>query len=526
MNETVGFLNVYLQQPQNLLTSQLAEYISDRIPALIFTYDPDTEAIFYGNQRFVDFAGTSLQDPSESKSALESLVHPQDAWKIKKILDSVAAGEERRQCTARLADGRGHFFYYHIEGKKLGDGATSNAGRVLFIAHEITDVLKSKEEIETTRELLDETEELLQFGSWAWEFGTNTVSWTPGLYSLLGYAPLEVAGRVDFDLYLSHVLEEYAQPFRDMIESAVKEKSDFSYEYLLKTRSGEIKNISTRGKLVRDENGEVIKMLCINRDVTPLRNFQRGQERNIRELNRSNRELEEFAYIASHDLQEPLRKISMFTERLKAKYEKTFDEEGELFIDRILASAGNMRTLIDDLLDFSRVNRKTNTYDQVDIKSVFAAVVSELELKIEETNANIRLSGTLPTVEAVSSEMKQLFSNILANAIKFRKSSVSPQIRVHGAGVGRAEKTALGLSSDGSFHKIEIQDNGIGFEPEYSEKIFQIFQRLNGKAEYPGSGIGLAICKKIVEKHNGIIFAKSLPDHGSTFTVILPEKQF
>ena len=185
-----------------------------------------------------------------------------------------------------------------------------------------------------------------------------------------------------------------------------------------------------------------------------------------------------------------------------------------------------MRTLIDNLLDFSRANRRSNTFDQVDLKTVLDAVISELELKIEETKASIRFAGSLPSVEAVTSEMTQLFSNILSNAIKFRKASGSVEINVHSTKLSRQEKHVLGLRGNNNFYKIEVQDNGIGFEPEYSEKIFQIFQRLNGKSEYPGSGIGLAICKKIVEKHNGLIFAKSLPDQGATFTIILPEKQF
>lgn len=394
------------------------------------------------------------------------------------------------------------------------------------VTHDTHDALKSKEEVETTRELLAETEELLQFGSWTWEIGSDTVTWTSGLYTLLGYRPHEVDARIDLDFYLSHVQEEYMQAFQEIIKTSLKEGSDFTYEYVIRTHSGMLKNISTRGKLVKDANGEVSKMLCVNRDITALRSFEKEQERNIRELNRSNRDLEEFAYIASHDLQEPLRKISMFTERLKAKYEQGLDKEGELFIERILASAANMRTLIDNLLDFSRANRRSNTFDQVDIRTVFDGVVSELELKIEETKADIRFSGTFPTIEAVNSEMKQLFSNILSNAIKFKKPDAAVRVDVQAAKLSKTEKHVLSLPASQTFFRIEVRDNGIGFDPEYSEKIFQIFQRLNGKSEYPGSGIGLAICKKITEKHNGLIFAKSQPDEGAIFTVILPEKQF
>jgi signal transduction histidine kinase len=489
MNERTGSSNFHVQQQSDVPPLALTHVEADDFRAHYSHHGLHT--IRHGNQRFTNTAPPHNRDQNESNIAAASRIPQSDVT--------------------------------GVEGE-----SGMNAGAVGLVhdtANEITNAVKIKDEIQTTRELLDETEELLQFGSWTWDIRTNKVSWTAGLYSLLGYTPAEIADPIDVNFYFSHVVEEYAPVLSDLIDTSVREKSDFSCEYLLKTRSGVTKNISTHGKLVKDDDGEAIKLLCINRDVTPLRNFEKEQERNIRDLNRSNRELEEFAYIASHDLQEPLRKISMFTERLRAKYENSFDEEGELFIERILASASNMRTLIDNLLDFSRANRRWGTFDQVHIKTVFDAVISELELTIEEAKATIHISGTLPVVEAVSLEMKQLFGNILSNAIKFRNSATAPEIRIQSSRLTKSEKTALGLSANGTFHKIEIQDNGIGFDPEYSEKIFQIFQRLNAKAQYPGSGIGLAICKKIVEKHNGLILAKSLPDHGATFTVILPEKQ-
>ncbi len=385
---------------------------------------------------------------------------------------------------------------------------------------------KSQEEIDTNAELQDETEELLQFGSWAWEVNSHMVTWTSGLYLLLGYTREEVSVRIDYDFYFSHVVEEYFHPFQEVIQKALLQKADFDFEYVIKTKQGELKTISSRGKIIKNESGEVEKVLCINRDISALRSFEKEQERNIREINRSNKELEEFAYIASHDLQEPLRKISMFTERFKTKYQNSLDKEGELFIDRILISAGNMRNLIDNLLEFSRANRRLHPYEQINVRTILDEVISELELKIEETKSQISLIGTFPALEAVASEMIQLFSNIISNAIKFRKDSVLAEIQVRASQVSKAEKILHGLPVNNIFHKIEVQDNGIGFDPEYREKIFQIFQRLNGKAEYPGSGIGLAICKKIVDKHGGRIIAEGQLDQGSVFTIILPEKQY
>lgn len=527
MNEKINYLNVFFKSEQNDRLSLIqSDKLVDHLPVLIFIYDPDSREIKYGNGKFRELTGY-FQDLGEGGPGMASVMHPEDALRLATIFNVLSVDRSRLpQCKVRMIDSCGHYHYHQLHANLLSESEAGQPNLILFVAHDISEALKTKEEIETTRELLDETEELLQFGSWAWDISTNTVTWTSGLYSLLGYNREEVAGRIGLDFYLDHLPEEYAQPFQEMIRNALKDRTDFSYEYIIRTRSGIEKNISTTGRLVKDGRGEPVKLLCINRDITPLRSFEKEQERNIRELNRSNRDLEEFAYIASHDLQEPLRKISMFTERLKAKYDKTLDKEGELFVERILASAANMRTLIDNLLDFSRANRRSHTFDQVNIKSVLEGVISELELKIEETRARINLLGAFPTLEAATSEMTQLFGNVLSNAIKFRQSQVPPEINVSAAKLGKTEKSALGLPLGNTFYKIDVADNGIGFEPEYSEKIFQIFQRLNGKSEYPGSGIGLAICKKIVEKHNGLIFAHSQPDQGATFTIILPEKQF
>ena len=524
MNEKIGYLNVFFKQNGEATAGSVSKQVADYLPLPVFVYNPGSRKLVYTNRGVMEDSGAHSRNPDELTS-LKALFHPGDFSGFEEMLASLDVLQRGRlQYQARLLDAQGNYRMCRLEGSVMDKSDESPL--ILFTANDITDEVKSKEEIETTRELLDETEELLQFGSWAWEISTNIVTWTPGLYSLLEYKPHEVHGRIGLNFYLDHVLEEYSQAFHDIILNAIKEKSDFSYEYVIKTNSGVLKNISTNGKLVKDEKGEVLKMLCINRDITSMRTFEKEQEKNIRELNRSNRDLEEFAYIASHDLQEPLRKVSMFTERLKAKFDKGLDKEGELFIDRILASAANMRTLIDNLLDFSRANRRSNTFDLVDLKGILDRVISELELKIEETNATITFSGNFPTVEAVTSEMTQLFNNILANAIKFRKSTGPVEISVTAAKLSKQERHVLGLPGSNNLFKLEVQDNGIGFDPEYSEKIFQIFQRLNGKSEYPGSGIGLAICKKIVEKHNGLIFAKSQPDEGATFTVILPEKQF
>ncbi len=390
---------------------------------------------------------------------------------------------------------------------------------------DIREELDTRDQLNITRDLLGETEDLLQSGSWAWDVNRNTITWTPGLYSMLGYDPKYIESKISVSFYVSHIVADFRKPFQDLLAAALNGSGDFSYGYDITTHNGTVKRISTKVKTVRDVRGGVVRVLCINRDMTALPAVEADQGSDTRAVNNFSKDLEEFSYVASHDLQEPLRKISMFTERLKAKYDDVFDHEGHLFVDRVLASAANMRALIDSLLDFSRVNVSSHAFEQVDIGTVVKDVISGLNQSITEAKAVITVSDTMPTIAAVAPEMKQLLGNILSNAIKFRKPDATVSVDVRVRELSKQDKYSLGLSPEVRHIRIEIQDNGIGFEPQFSEKIFEIFQRLNGKAEYPGSGIGLAICKKIVEKHSGLIFAEGKPDVGATFTTILPEER-
>ena len=231
--------------------------------------------------------------------------------------------------------------------------------------------------------------------------------------------------------------------------------------------------------------------------------------------------MEEFAYVASHDLQEPLRKIITFSDRLQAKYGEILGTEGKAYLSRMTVATENMRILIDNLLELSRITRNNDAFTLTDLNIIMEDARYELELKIEETAAVIE-QRTLPAIVCNGTQIKQLFVNLLSNSLKFRKPNSRTFIRIDSETVTHAEKIQVGLSPILEYYKISIADNGIGFDKEYAERIFQIFQRLHGKSEYPGSGIGLAICKKIVDQHNGIISVDSRPDNGSVFTVFLP----
>ncbi len=258
--------------------------------------------------------------------------------------------------------------------------------------------------------------------------------------------------------------------------------------------------------------------------VAEKEKFQKILENKVRELDRSNKELEEFAYVASHDLQEPLRKITSFSERLKEKLPDNLEPDVQLYLNRMLAATNNMRTLIDNLLDFSRISRTNRPFEKTDLNHILSEVKADLELKIEETQAQIR-SDQLPAIDAIPMQMRQLFTNLFTNAIKFRQPNKSPTITITCAVLTEKEKEERQLPVDKTMYEITVRDNGIGFEQGYSEKIFQIFQRLHGKSEYPGSGIGLSICKKIIDNHQGDISASGEVAEGAAFTLILPATQ-
>ena len=230
------------------------------------------------------------------------------------------------------------------------------------------------------------------------------------------------------------------------------------------------------------------------------------------ELSRSNRELEDFAFVASHDLQEPLRKIRAFGDRLQTNYAQVLDEKGADYINRMKNAAERMSNLINDLLEFSRISTRGKPFTNVSLRQLVECTIEDLEISIEECDAQIQL-GDLPVINADSSQMNHLFINLISNAIKFRRADIKPIIDIQYC----QEQIALE-----QWHIITVKDNGIGFEQEFSDKIFVPFQRLHARTEYKGTGIGLAICRRIVERHGGKISAASILGEGTRFRIEIP----
>jgi PAS domain S-box-containing protein len=320
---------------------------------------------------------------------------------------------------------------------------------------------------------------------------------------MLGYTREEMIGRpiwklnVNEDTVREQVMAKLtgAKPPGKQLERTYRRKNGTTFPVLVEDR------------LILDEKGCIKGIRCTVQDITERKRMEEALRKKTEELARSNEDLEQFAYVASHDLQEPLRMVTSYVQLLSKRYKAKLDADANEFIDFAVDGAVRMRKLINDLLTYSRVGTKGKELSPTDSEAVLAQSVNDLKVTIEENGALVT-HDPLPTVMADNSQLEQLFQNLIGNAIKFR-SSEPP--RIH-----------LSASRNGKGWVFSVRDNGIGIAPEYSERIFIIFQRLHSRQEYPGTGIGLAICKKIVERHGGRIWVESDVGKGATFCFTLP----
>lgn len=363
------------------------------------------------------------------------------------------------------------------------------------------------------------------------------------LSELIETVELTRQGRKDeaIAIFQSDVGLELYREFENVFADIVGQEYELQQQHinsLLKLRSDSVTNLIisslTTGLLVISIF--VLLRMNIRETIRHRRELQqhnlvlesRVKERTVElqvfaeELSRSNRELEDFAFVASHDLQEPLRKIRAFGNRISTGYGDALDERGQDFLRRMLNAAERMSMLISDLLSFSRVTTRGKDFEETDLNEMVRSVLEDLEITIEESQANIEID-TLPVMKADASQMNQLFLNLLSNALKFTKPDQPPHITLRYEAIDDNEAETLHLLPGLSWFKLTLQDNGIGFEQTFAEKIFAPFQRLHGRSEYKGTGIGLAVCRRIIERHNGTIEAFSEPGQGAKFELFLPE---
>ena len=272
------------------------------------------------------------------------------------------------------------------------------------------------------------------------------------------------------------------------------------------------------------EKEKMVGAVVIFKDITERKRTEEALARKAAELARSNAELEQFAYVASHDLQEPLRKIQAFGDRLKSKCDAVQLQEGRDYLERMQSAAARMQTLINDLLTFSRIISTTQPFVQVDLGAVTKEVLTDLEVRIEQTKAKVEV-GELPTIEADPLQIRQLLQNLVGNALKFQPPNAQPLIKIQAQIVKSPFAGGPDATPNDEVCELIVQDNGIGFDEKYLDKIFGMFQRLHGRTEYEGTGVGLAVCRRITDRHGGTITARSKPGEGAAFIAALPLRQ-
>ncbi len=328
---------------------------------------------------------------------------------------------------------------------------------------------------------------------------------------LFGFSEQEMVGRPIWDFMAP---EDREKTRAGLLQRIADEQPLVPLEREYKRRDGSSVVMEIHQKRIRDAAGQPTGLRTFLLDITQRKRAEMTLLEQADKLSRSNSELEQFAYVASHDLQEPLRKIQAFGDRLKTKYEAGLGPEGLDYLTRMQNAAARMQTLIQDLLSLSRVTSNSKPFTAVDLGEVVQTVVSDLEMRIQDANGRVEI-GTLPAIFGDRGQMAQLFQNLIGNGLKFRKPGENPVVKL--------ESQPRILSNGAAGWQITVQDNGIGFDEKYRDRIFQIFQRLHGRSEYEGTGIGLAICRKIVDRHGGDITAQSSPGAGAKFVINLPQ---
>jgi PAS domain S-box-containing protein len=379
---------------------------------------------------------------------------------------------------------------------------------IWWVAKTIDSAVAQRDRAEATRKA---TEERLQWaleaaggGAWDWDLTRNESWWSPEMYTLWRFAQNEP---IDLVSSLEAIDQRDRQSVADAINKAIKDRTMYRLEFRMNDENGNERWMESRGRASYDSRGNAIRLLGITIDVTAQKKIELSLRRSNMALEQSNTELQRFAYVASHDLQTPLRTVESFAELLQVRYAATLPPEANSWLGRIRGSVDKLQSLVNDLLQYSRAETEAQHFTTVSMEEMLSRTVQLLEVQIRETGATIEHSS-LPTVTGDATQLAGVLLNLVGNALKYR-STEPPHIVVH------ADKLA------GAW-RFCVADNGIGIAQRHYERIFEMFERLHSTAEYPGTGIGLAICRRVIQRHGGRIWVESQPGQGSRFCFTLP----
>jgi PAS domain S-box-containing protein len=487
--------------------------LAEIVPQFVWEARADGQAQYF-NQRWYEYTGLS---PDESLGeGWANALDPQDRQRTLEHWHRVAHDGNTYEVEYRFRDKRGKSRWFLGRGVPERD-ADGSIVRWLGTCTDIEDLKHAQQELVRSEQRFRLLSETIPQIVWTATPQGEIDYFSPQWYDYCGSAPERSVGDGWFQAVHSDDLAagqaEWRRAYRESdqceTQARLRRASDGSHRWHL-----------IRGVPLRDAAGTIVQWVGTMIDIDDQKRQSAVLENLVHErtieLERSNRELELFASIASHDLQEPLRKIQAFGDRLQHQCASDLSDTGRDYLQRILGSAGRMRNLINDLLTFSRVTTNARPFAPVDLDSVVRDVLGDIEDQIMTTGGRVEVDP-LPSIDADATQMRQLFQNLISNGLKFHKEGVPPIVRISARLAGAGPETG--------HCEIRVEDNGIGFDTVYGDRIFQVFQRLHGRSQYEGTGIGLAICRKITERHRGQIFAESTPGVGSTFVVSLPARQ-
>lgn len=534
----IGVLVVAIDVTEQVLTRQDIEISEAKFRSLIEDA-PIGMALFRGKDMVIEVANDILigflnKDKSIIGKPFSQVVPELESQGFFEIMDTVfTTGISYEDYDVRVDlewNGILNSRYFNYVYTPLFDN-TEKVYAIMLTAFEVTEQVKARQNLEDVQIALHGAIELAELATWKLDKKTGRFSYSKRFRKWMG-SPVEINS---IEGFYTIIPEEDRENIKNAIETALNPsfKGVYNTEHpVVNQTTGQIRIVHFSAQVSYDALGNPESLSGMAQNVTKERKLKQELEFKVKErttelqaanhtLEINNQELQQFAYIASHDLQEPIRKISVFMQMLESSLE-SISPKSQVYIDKITTSAGRMSTLIRDVLGFSQLSNDVYVFEKVDLNQIATEIIVEFELTIEQKNAVIT-TFDLPTIDAIPLQMSQLFGNMISNSLKYSRPEISPEITITGSVLKEEEKQHYNVNPETAYYKIEFKDNGIGFNQQYADKIFNIFQRLHAKTDYAGTGIGLAMCRKIVQNHYGDIQASSTVDVGSTFTVILPK---
>ena len=527
---------------------------SEKFARTVFYNSPVAKLVYTGpgmvlreaNEKMLEIFGKG--DTIIGRPIMEAVPELKETHLFGAYSNVLNTGEIHTETASRIMfiqNGSPYYGYYDYTYKPLYNAKGKIYG-VICTAIDVTEEVVARNKLEEAEQSMRGAVELAQLGTWSIDVASNGLTYSDRLIEWFGYDP----AAQPYNEVIPILLEEDQQRVADAVAWGLNPKSGGLYDQtytIIHPTTGKKRILHAQGKTVFDPEGNPVRMNGTAQDVTIQMELQMELENQIQErteeiaavieelratneeleqtnvqLIYSNEELEQFAYIASHDLQEPLRKISTFVQLLEGRITEQLDEKTLGYINKIKDATSRMGKLIRDVLAYSALPKDDTAFVAVNLEDTARSALEDYDVLMERTGAQVTWNE-LPMIKGIPLQMSQLFFNLIGNALKFIRPDVQPIIHIQCSIASPEEIRSAHLKEGISYYKIQFADNGIGMKPEDTQKIFNIFQKLHGKSEFSGTGIGLAMCKKIAQNHNGEIDASQSNSNGAVFNVYLPK---